>query len=1119
MIRRVGVIGAGVMGAGIAAHVANAGVPVVLLDVVPGAAARAVETMLKADPAPFMHRRNARLVEAGDLDADIGKLADCDWIVEAITERPDAKRALYARLEAVRKDGSVISSNTSTIPLAALTGGLPARFAADFLVTHFFNPPRYMRLLEVVAGPTTRPDVVGAIRDFADRRLGKTVVACADTPGFIANRIGTLWIAAAIRHAVDLSLTVEEADAVAGKPFGVPSTGIFGLMDLVGIDITPHVAHSLFVTLPPGDAYRDVYRDEPIIARLIAEGRTGRKAKGGFYSLRRNGEGREKLALDLVTGEYRPSRKAALDSLDAHGGDLRALAEHPDRGGRYARAVLLDTLSYAAALVPGIAGTVDAVDAAMRLGYAWKWGPFELIDRVGAAWLAEALRMDGRAVPELLARVNGKKFYRVHEGKLQAFAPDGDYHDLARPEGVLLLEDIKRAGKPLARNPSASLWDIGDGVACLEFHSKSNSLDPLVMEMVGRAVAMGGKGAFRALVIHNEGKNFSVGANLGLALFAANIAAWGEIETLLEAGQKAYRALRAARFPVVGAPSGMALGGGCEILLHCDAVQAHAETYMGLVEVGVGLIPAWGGCATMLARFATDKKAPRGPMPPVARAFEMIATAQVAKSAAEAQDLGLLRPDDGITANRDRLLADAKARALAMIETYAPPDPVALRLPGPSGRVALALAVQGFVGSGRATPHDVVVSDRLAETLTGGPADAIDETPMDQVLRSGAARFHGAAETSGHAGAHRTHARNRQAAAQLRTPKMPSYQAPLRDMQFALYEMSDHAALCALPGCEDLARDAIDPVLDAAGTFCAEMLFPLNRSGDEQGCRFENGAVFTPAGFPEAYRAFREGGWTALGCDPDYGGQGLPHSVGVLVQEMICSSNLSFGMYPGLGHGAYAALHRHGTQELRDRYLPKLVSGEWAGTMCLTEAQCGTDLGLIRTRAEPAGDGSYRVTGTKIFISGGEHDLTDNILHLVLARLPDAPTGTRGISLFLVPKFLPTEDGRPGARNGVSCGAIEHKMGITASSTCVMNFDAAQGWLVGEPHRGLAAMFTMMNEARLGVAIQGLGLAEVSYQNAVAYARERLQGRALSGKRGEGPADPIWCIPMCAACC
>ena len=342
---------------------------------------------------------------------------------------------------------------------------------------------------------------------------------------------------------------------------------------------------------------------------------------------------------------------------------------------------------------------------------------------------------------------------------------------------------------------------------------------------------------------------------------------------------------------------------------------------------------------------------------------------------------------------------------------------------------------------------------------------------------------------------------------------MPTYQAPLRDMRFVLTDIIDLGRLRALPGCADFDGDLIEPILDAAGSFCAEVLAPLNRPGDEAGCVFENGVVRTPNGFPEAYRAFRDGGWTALGCDPDYGGQGVPKTVALLVEEMICSANLAFGMYPGLTHGAYAALLKHGTPELRDAYLPKLVSGEWAGTMCLTEPQCGTDLGLIRTRAEPDGDGAYRITGTKIFISGGEQDLTGNILHLVLAKLPDAPAGTRGISLFLVPKYLRAADGRPGPRNAVACGAIEHKMGIKASSTCVMNFDGATGWLVGIPHKGLNAMFTMMNEARLGVGIQGLGLAEVSYQNAAAYARERVQGRALSGAPSSAAADSILVHP------
>ncbi|MBY0330905.1 MAG: acyl-CoA dehydrogenase C-terminal domain-containing protein [Acetobacteraceae bacterium] len=339
---------------------------------------------------------------------------------------------------------------------------------------------------------------------------------------------------------------------------------------------------------------------------------------------------------------------------------------------------------------------------------------------------------------------------------------------------------------------------------------------------------------------------------------------------------------------------------------------------------------------------------------------------------------------------------------------------------------------------------------------------------------------------------------------------MPGYTAPLRDMRFLLNEFVDPARLRSLPGCEEMTPDLIDPILDEAGKLCSEVLFPLNRSGDEEGCTIENGVVRTPKGFPEAYRMYCEGGWASLACDPAYGGQGLPKSVAMLFEEMMCSANLAFGMYPGLSHGAYAALSKHGTQELRDRYLPKLVTGEWSGTMCLTEPQCGTDLGLIRTRAVPADDGTYRITGNKIFISAGEHDLTSNILHLVLAKLPDAPPGTRGISLFLVPKFLPTEDGRPGARNGVVCTALEHKMGIKASATCAMSFDDAVGWLVGQPHRGLAAMFTMMNEARLGVGVQGLGLAEVSYQNAVAYAKDRLQGRALGGaQHPDKPADPI----------
>jgi alkylation response protein AidB-like acyl-CoA dehydrogenase len=342
---------------------------------------------------------------------------------------------------------------------------------------------------------------------------------------------------------------------------------------------------------------------------------------------------------------------------------------------------------------------------------------------------------------------------------------------------------------------------------------------------------------------------------------------------------------------------------------------------------------------------------------------------------------------------------------------------------------------------------------------------------------------------------------------------MTTYSAPLRDMRFVLHELLEVGRLAALPGYEEATPDLIDAVLEEGGKVAENVLFPLNRPGDEEGCIFENGVVRTPRGFRQAYDQFREGGWTGMSADPAFGGQGLPAVLKVALDEMVCSANLSFGTYPGLSGGAYMAIERHAEDALKALYLPKLVDGSWSGTMCLTEPQCGTDLGLIRTRAVPNGDGTYAISGTKIFISAGEHDLTDNIVHLVLARLPEAPAGIKGISLFLVPKFLP-KDGAPGPRNGVRCGGIEHKMGIKASATCVMNFEGATGWLVGEPHRGMRAMFTMMNEARLEVGIQGLGIAETAYQSAVAYARERLQGRALTGsKEPDKPADPILVHP------
>ena len=740
-IEKIAVIGAGVMGAGIAAQVANAGVPVLLLDIVPeGATDRnvlaegAIARLLKSAPAAFMHRRNAALVTPGNLDDDLDKLGDRDWIIEAIVERADLKRALYRRIEDVRRPGSVVSSNTSTIPLSVLREGLPERFAGDFMITHFFNPPRYLRLLELAAGPATRDDAIDAIADFADRRLGKTVVRCKDRPGFIANRIGIYWLQCAVVHAIDAGLTVEEADAALGRPIGAPKTGVFGLLDMVGLDLMPAVLDSMAQTLPADDPFHAVSRRPEVIEWMLAEGLVGRKGKGGFYRLEPGAKRRVKQALDLGERRYRVAVKPDLQSVRAaRKGGLKALLEHADKGGRYAWWVMSRTLAYAARLVPEVADDIVAVDQAMRRGYNWKHGPFELIDRLGVDWFAARILAIEGSLPAMLERAAGRSFYRVRKGRLEALAPSGEYRPVERPPGVLLLADVKRRAAPLARNPSASLWDLGDGVVCLEFHSKMNALDPLSLRMIGKAIRVV-EARHKALVIHNEGENFSVGANIGLLLLAMKLRLRFVALALVRQGQNTYKALKYAPFPVVGAPSGMALGGGLEVLLHCDAIQAHAETYAGLVEVGVGIVPAWGGCKELLARWTASKDRAGGPMPPVIKVFETVGMATVAKSAAEARDYLFLRPGDGITMNRDRLLADAKARALELAETYTPPAPPRLSLPGATARAAMTLAVDGLRLAGKASAHDATVAKALAGVLSGGDTDIVDEIGEDELL-------------------------------------------------------------------------------------------------------------------------------------------------------------------------------------------------------------------------------------------------------------------------------------------------------------------------------------------------------------------------------------------------
>ena len=742
VIQKVAVIGSGVMGSQIAAHVTNAGIPVLLLDIVPKEGDRnaltknAVERLLKTDPSPFMHAKNVKLITCGNLEDDLGKLKDVDWIIEAVLENPQIKSDLYKKVDAARKPGSIVSSNTSTIPLKVLTQGQSTLFARDFLITHFFNPPRYMRLLELVTGPQTRSDAADIIRAFGDRQLGKGVVACKDTPGFIANRLGVFFLQAAVNEAFEFGLTVEEADAVFSRPFGMPKTGVFGLLDLIGIDLMPLIAKSFLATLAVDDAYRGINITHPLIDKMIADGYTGRKGKGGFYRLTNGDKGKVKESINLTTSDYRPSDKVKLAAVENAGKNARALCDTPDKIGKFATRVLTQALSYAAALVPQIADDIVAVDTAMRLGFNWQMGPFELIDRLGADWLINKLKADGKTVPDFLQKAAGRSFYRVTDGKLEYLTTAGDYKLVVRSAGVLLLADVKRAGKPVTKNGSATLWDIGDGVLCLEFHTKMNAIDPDTLGMVKKSVATitESNGKYKGLVVYNEADNFSAGANLGLALFALNIAMYPAIDDLVKTGQSAYQALRFAPFPSVAAPSGLALGGGCEITLHCSAVQAHAETYIGLVEVGVGLIPGWGGCAQMLGRAFSAKKRFGGPIPPVSQVFETVSLAKVAKSAFDAQDIGYMRQSDGVTMNRERLLYDAKQRVLDLAKEYKPPEPWVINLPGPTGRAALNLAVEGFRILGKATPHDVTVSKALASVLCGGDHDMTAATSEEQIL-------------------------------------------------------------------------------------------------------------------------------------------------------------------------------------------------------------------------------------------------------------------------------------------------------------------------------------------------------------------------------------------------
>lgn len=761
-IKQVAVLGSGVMGSGIAAVLANAGIPVLLLDMPAKEGLRnalaegAIKKQSEGGTPGFAHKKHTKLVTAGNFEDDLAKLADCDWIVEVVVEKLEIKQEVYRKVDAVRKKGSIVSSNTSTLPLHVLINGMPQGFADDFIITHFFNPPRFMRLLEVAKSPNFAADRFAAFCDFADRVLGKTVVPCKDTPGFLANRIGVYWMTAGLTEALRTGITVEEADAVMGKPLGFPKTGMFGLYDLIGIDLMPLIAKAMLATLPKDDAFRTLYDLPELVQKMIADGYTGRKGKGGFYRMNKGEGGKKTLeAINLKTGDYAPQKKVKLESVDAAKSGIAALFAHPDVGGQYASAVMLKTLHYAASLIPEISDDIYSVDAAMQMGYNWKYGPFQMIDRLaaqgksGTEIFAGALQQAGLSVPPIIAQSLGKKLYDVIDGKRQQFGIGGKFTPVPIPDGSLMLEDIKLTSKPVKKNASAQVWDLGDGVACLELTSKQNTWDPENLKMVAELPALVQQKGFRAVVVGTDADNFSFGANIGFFLLACNTASWWAISDMVKQGQDAFMGLKYAPFPVVSSLSGMALGGGCELNLHADAVQAHIESYIGLVEVGIGVIPGWGGCKELLWRHVAAAEAAQkailsgnkpemliggGPMPAISKAFEYISMAKVAGSAADAQDMLILNAKSRISMNRRRVLADAKSLALELAVNYAPPEARTIRLPGETAYTALKLAVDNFRKNGKATPHDEVVSLALARVLTGGDTDITREVSEQDML-------------------------------------------------------------------------------------------------------------------------------------------------------------------------------------------------------------------------------------------------------------------------------------------------------------------------------------------------------------------------------------------------
>jgi 3-hydroxyacyl-CoA dehydrogenase len=770
-IHKVAVLGAGTMGARIAAHFANAGVPSYLFDIVPAdadgparnkIAAAGLEAAKKSKPAAFMEPALARLITIGNFDDDLKRLAEVDWIIEAVVENLDLKRALLRKVEAIRKPGTIITTNTSGLPVGKIAEGFSDEFRRAWFGTHFFNPPRYMRLLELIPTPETDRDAIDAVSRFCDIHLGKGIVLAKDTPNFIGNRIGTFSVLNVMRLMQEMDLSIEDVDALTGQAVGWPRSATFRTIDLVGLDILGHVVSNMKQTggqegPPHTSELPDFYK------QMLDRKWLGDKTKGGFYKKVKGGAGGEdeRLALDWKTLEYHPRLKPKFPALDMAknveqtGARVRMVLgldgsgpQKNDRAGAFLWSALSDLWTYSASRIPEISDSIVEIDRAMRLGFNWELGPFELWDAAGVEATVERMKKEDRPVSvnveQLLA--SGKKAWYLDDPKAASGRAYWDlkganYEPVKVSSGVWSVEVAKKSNGVVKKNSGASLVDLGDGVACIEFHSKMNTIGSDIVQLISQTLKPGGPGdAFDAFVITNDATNFSVGANLMLLLMSIQEEEWDDVDLAIRTFQGMTQAIKFSPKPVVAAPFGLTLGGGTEISLHAPALQPHAELYMGLVEVGVGLLPGAGGCKEMLLRAVDSAESirPGGRgesvelMEAMKKIFETIATAKVATSAHEARGLGFLRDSDSITMNRERVLSDAKARALELVRAGYEPPQARTHIPAPGENIlaALKMGVHLMRQGEYITEYEVKLATKIAEVLCGGNVTA--GTPVSE---------------------------------------------------------------------------------------------------------------------------------------------------------------------------------------------------------------------------------------------------------------------------------------------------------------------------------------------------------------------------------------------------